>query len=63
MLTVEDLLKADEIFLTNSQWQVLPVRQIEKKELPLITNNNLSQSIRKEILLTIEQTCQNSSSR
>lgn len=31
MLSVEDLLDADEVMLTNSGWQVLPVTQVEKK--------------------------------
>ena len=31
MLTVEDLLDADEVLLTNSGWGVLPVRQVERK--------------------------------
>ena len=31
MLTVEDLLEADEVFLTNSSWLVLPVAKVEKK--------------------------------
>jgi branched-chain amino acid aminotransferase len=31
MLTIEDLLRADEVFLTNSSWGVLPVTAIERK--------------------------------
>lgn len=31
MLTVADLLDADEVFLTNSNWLVLPVVQVEQK--------------------------------
>ncbi len=31
MLTVNDLLDADEVFLTNSSWLVLPVSRVEKK--------------------------------
>lgn len=31
MLTVEDLLQAEEVFLTNSGWHVLPVTRIEKQ--------------------------------
>jgi branched-subunit amino acid aminotransferase/4-amino-4-deoxychorismate lyase len=31
LLTVDDLLDADEAFLTNSSWGVLPVRQVEQK--------------------------------
>ena len=33
MLGVPDLLDADEVFLTNSSWQVLPVTRVEKKEI------------------------------
>lgn len=31
MLSVEDLLEADEVFLTNSNWKVLPVVAVEQK--------------------------------
>lgn len=30
MLSIEDLLSADEVFLTNSSWQVLPVVKVEQ---------------------------------
>ena len=30
MLSVDDLLDADEVFLTNSSWQVLPVKAVEQ---------------------------------
>ena len=30
MLDINDLLEADEIFLTNSGWQLLPVHSVEK---------------------------------
>ena len=33
MLTVSDLLEADELFLTNSSWQVLPATRVEKKDI------------------------------
>lgn len=33
MLDVNDLLGADEVFLTNSSWQVLPVTSVEKESL------------------------------
>jgi len=31
LLTIDDLLDADEAFLTNSSWGVLPIRQVEQK--------------------------------
>ncbi len=33
MLTIDDVLGADELFLTNSSWQVLPVVKIEKESI------------------------------
>lgn len=33
MLSVNDLLEADEVFLTNSSWGVLPVSHVEKKQI------------------------------
>ncbi len=33
MVTIEDVLGADEVFLTNSSWGVLPVVAVEKKEI------------------------------
>ncbi len=33
LLTIDDLLDADEAFLTNSSWGVLPVRQVEQKQI------------------------------
>lgn len=33
MLSIEDLLGADEVFLTNSSWLVLPVSHIEKNQI------------------------------
>ena len=37
MLDVNDLLEADELFLTNSSWHILPVTRVEKKP---ISNGN-----------------------
>ena len=31
MLTVDDLLDADEAFLTNSSWLLLPINRVEQK--------------------------------
>ena len=33
MLSVNDLLEADEVFMTNSSWLVLPVTRVEKKQI------------------------------
>jgi branched-subunit amino acid aminotransferase/4-amino-4-deoxychorismate lyase len=33
MLTIEDVLGADEVFLTNSSWGVLPVRAVEREKI------------------------------
>lgn len=33
MVTIEDVLGADEVFLTNSSWGILPVVAVEKKEI------------------------------
>jgi len=33
MLTINDVLQADEIFLTNSGWGVLPVTRVEKRDI------------------------------
>ena len=32
-LTIDDLLRADEVFLTNSSWTILPVRAVEGHEI------------------------------
>lgn len=33
MLTIDDLLNADEVFLTNSSWGVLPITRVEREEI------------------------------
>lgn len=33
MLSIDDMLEADEVFLTNSGWHILPVSRVEKKEI------------------------------
>jgi len=33
MLAIDDLLDADEVFLTNSSWRVLPVKAVERKSI------------------------------
>ena len=33
MVTISDVLEADEVFMTNSSWGVLPVVQVEKSRI------------------------------
>ena len=54
MLTIEDLLGADEVFLTNSGWQILPVTRVEKS---LVAGGNVgpvTQQLRSALLELIE---------
>ena len=55
MLTVDDLLGADEVFLTNSGWHVLPVTKIEKEDVGDGQVGSLTQRLRGAILDLIEQ--------
>lgn len=54
MLTVEDLLDADEVFLTNSSWQVLPVSKVEKKTIGEGGAGTITTQLREALLATIE---------
>lgn len=54
MLSVEDLLDADEVFLTNSSWHVLPVTQVEKKPIADGTVGELTGQLREKLLATID---------
>lgn len=55
MLTVEDLLEADEVFLTNSSWQILPVTRIEKKTIGSGKAGPVTMRLRERLLDLIEQ--------
>lgn len=46
MLDIEDLLGADEVFLTNSSWGVLPVVGVEKEEIGDGAVGGLTQTLR-----------------
>ena len=54
MLTVEDLLDADELFLTNSSWQVLPVSKVEKKIIGDGSAGPITTQLRESVLALIE---------
>ena len=55
MLTVTDLLDADEVFLTNSSWHLLPVTQVEKKPIATGQPGPLTHDLRTALLALIDQ--------
>ncbi|MFA9477075.1 aminotransferase class IV [Phycisphaerales bacterium AB-hyl4] len=55
MLSVNDLLEADEVFLTNSSWHVLPVTQVEKKTVSDGKVGPVTQKLREALLAKIEE--------
>jgi len=55
MLTVEQLLEADELFLTNSSWQVLPVSKVEKKVIGDGRAGEVTKSLRATVLAKIDE--------
>ncbi|MEO0474649.1 MAG: aminotransferase class IV [Planctomycetota bacterium] len=54
MLSVEDLLEADEVFLTNSNWKVLPVVAVEQKTIADGKVGSITQSLREAVLALVE---------
>ncbi|MCC7407297.1 MAG: aminotransferase class IV family protein [Phycisphaeraceae bacterium] len=50
MLNVEDLLGADEVFLTNSMWLVLPVTKVERESVGDGSAGPLTREIRRAML-------------
>lgn len=55
MLTVNDLLEADEVFLTNSSWLVLPVTRVEKKAIGDGSVGPVTRSLRVALLRLIDR--------
>jgi len=55
MLTVEDLLEADEVLLTNSGWHVLPVSKVEKKAIGPGEVGPITRKLRNDLLDRIEK--------
>ncbi len=53
MLTVEDLLDADEVFLTNSSWLILPVAKVEKKAIGAGKAGDLTRALRQGLAALI----------
>ena len=58
MLSVEDLLEADEVFLTNSGWGVLPVTAVEKRTVADGEPGPLTRSLKAGLDRVIERECQ-----
>ena len=54
MLSIHDLLDADEIFLTNSSWQVLPVSAVEKKSIGEGAAGEMTRDLRQALLEMIQ---------
>jgi branched-chain amino acid aminotransferase len=55
MLSIDDLLEADEVFLTNSSWQVLPVSKVEKSPIGACKAGDLTKRLRADLLDLIER--------
>ena len=55
MLSIEDLLGVDEVFLTNSSWRILPVSTVEKSPIGNGQAGDLTKRLREDLLNLIEQ--------
>jgi len=55
MLSVEDLLEADEVFLTNSNWKILPVVAVEQKQIGNGKVGEITRGLREAALAQIEE--------
>jgi branched-subunit amino acid aminotransferase/4-amino-4-deoxychorismate lyase len=58
MLDVNDLLEADEVFLTNSSWHVLPVTSVEKKSVSNGKVGQVTEQLRQSLLEMIDRETQ-----
>lgn len=57
MLTIDDLLSADEVFLTNGNWKVLPVVRVEKTEIGDAKPGPMTMDLRQDVLEMVEREC------
>lgn len=57
MLSVQDMLDADEVFLTNSSWLLLPVSSVERKTIGQGGAGTLSLQLRQALLDLVEAEC------
>ncbi|MCC7145000.1 MAG: aminotransferase class IV family protein [Phycisphaeraceae bacterium] len=57
MLAISDLLEADEVFLTNSSWLLLPVTKVEKKTIADGQVGPITRRLRTALLEQVEKEC------
>lgn len=55
MLSIEDLVEADEAFLTNSSWQVLPISKVEKSDVGHGAAGEITMRLRESLMTVIEE--------
>ncbi len=55
MLSIDDLLAADEVFLTNSSWHVLPVSHVEKHVVGSGQAGKVTRQLREALLALIQE--------
>lgn len=55
MLSIDDLLDADEAFLTNSSWHILPVSRVEKSPIGNAKAGDLTRRLRTDLMNLIER--------
>jgi branched-chain amino acid aminotransferase len=58
MLSITDVLEADEAMLTNSSWQILPVVQVEKEKIGSGKPGPITLDLRSKLLELIEEETQ-----
>ncbi len=54
MLSITDVLEADEVFLTNASWGVLPVKQVESREIGSGRPGDLTRRLRADWVDAVE---------
>jgi len=57
MLSINDVLEADELMLTNSSWQVLPVVRVEQEEVGDGEPGPVTMRLREALLDRIRREC------
>ena len=57
VLSINDVLEADEIMLTNSSWLVLPVVQVEREKIGEGEPGPITQRLREALLMAVAREC------